>query len=39
MIYLGGKADGDRIEQQLSEDKVKILEQAFMEAAHNVSCP
>ncbi|PWZ40567.1 hypothetical protein Zm00014a_036989 [Zea mays] len=27
--------DGDRLEQRLSKDKVKILEQAFMEAADN----
>jgi hypothetical protein len=33
--YLGDKADGDRLEQQLGEDKMKILEQAFMEAADN----
>jgi hypothetical protein len=31
-----GAADGDRLEQCLGEDKVKILEQAFMEAADNV---
>ena len=30
-----GTADGDRLEQRLSKDKVKILEQAFMEAADN----
>ncbi|AQK99341.1 hypothetical protein ZEAMMB73_Zm00001d012323 [Zea mays] len=30
-----GTADGDRLEQRLGEDKVKILEQAFMEAADN----
>jgi hypothetical protein len=30
-----GTADGDWLEQRLGEDKVKILEHAFMEAADN----
>ncbi|CAD6214944.1 unnamed protein product [Miscanthus lutarioriparius] len=34
-IYLGDNADGDRLEKRLGEDKMKILEQAFMEAADN----
>lgn len=34
-IYLGDNADGDRLEQRLGEDKMKILEQAFTEAADN----
>ncbi|RLN11401.1 translation initiation factor IF-2 [Panicum miliaceum] len=32
-IYLGDNADGERLEKKLGEDKMKILEQAFMEAA------
>ncbi|OEL19352.1 hypothetical protein BAE44_0019627 [Dichanthelium oligosanthes] len=34
-IYLGDNADGEKLEKQLGEDKMKILEQAFMEAADN----
>lgn len=34
-MFLGDKADGERLEQRLGEDKMKILEQAFMEAADN----
>ena len=30
-----GTADGDRLEQRLGADKVKVLEQAFMEEADN----
>ncbi|KAF8658656.1 hypothetical protein HU200_059126 [Digitaria exilis] len=32
-VYLGDKADGERLEKKLGEEKMKILEQAFMEAA------
>lgn len=34
-IYLGDNADGEKLEKKLGEDKMKILEQAFMEAADN----
>ena len=34
-IYLGDNADGERLEKKLGVDKMKILEQAFMEAADN----
>ncbi|KAL6603688.1 hypothetical protein ACP70R_044049 [Stipagrostis hirtigluma subsp. patula] len=34
-IYLGDNADGERLEKRLGEDKLKILEQAFEEAADN----
>ncbi|KAF0904885.1 hypothetical protein E2562_038610 [Oryza meyeriana var. granulata] len=35
-IYLGDNADGDRLERRLGEDKMKIFNQAFEEAADNV---
>uniref|UniRef100_J3MGL8 Uncharacterized protein n=2 Tax=Oryza brachyantha TaxID=4533 RepID=J3MGL8_ORYBR len=34
-IYLGDKADGDRLEKRLGEDRMKIFNQAFEEAAEN----
>ncbi|TVU08461.1 hypothetical protein EJB05_41866, partial [Eragrostis curvula] len=36
MIYLGDDADGEKLEKRLGEDKMKIWEEAFEEAADNV---